>query len=442
MNPPREATRPAAPVVAAVDMGYGHLRAALPLARFLGVELCCADVPPLAGPDERRLWNVARLAYTALSRVSQLPLVGAPLRAALESLTDIPHLHPSRDLSTRTLGAMTVDALVRAGLGRGVIGAVRAAGGPLLTTFFTPAIAADRAGCRPVLCVVTDTDVSRVWAPIDSGRTRIRYLVPTLRAARRLAAYGVPRERIEFTGFPLPHELAGGPDLRALRANLALRLGRLDPGREFRRAYRDEVAHFLGEVPEAAPGEPPHLVFAVGGAGAQAGLAARFLPRLRPLVADGRLRLTLVAGLRHEVAERFRRDAEESGSGALLGRGIEILEASSFEAYYDAFNALLARADVLWTKPSELTFYAALGLPVVCAWPVGAHERYNRRWVVQSGAGLVQGDPRYAADWLEEWLQDGTLAGAAWSGYMRLPKFGLYRIAELVREEAARPDPG
>ena len=27
---------------------------------------------------------------------------------------------------------------------------------------------------------------------------------------------------------------------------------------------------------------------------------------------------------------------------------------------------------------------------------------------------------------------DGTLAGAAWSGFMRLPKFGLYRILEAV----------
>ena len=29
-------------------------------------------------------------------------------------------------------------------------------------------------------------------------------------------------------------------------------------------------------------------------------------------------------------------------------------------------------------------------------------------------------------------LKDGTLAGAAWTGYMRMPKFGLYRIVEEV----------
>ena len=99
-------------------------------------------------------------------------------------------------------------------------------------------------------------------------------------------------------------------------------------------------------------------------------------------------------------------------------------------------NALLARTDVLWTKPSEMTFYAALGLPLVLASPVGAHERINRRWVRESGAGVKQRDPRFAGEWLTEMLVDGALAAAAWAGYMRLPKFGLYRILEAV---GARP---
>jgi hypothetical protein len=51
----------------------------------------------------------------------------------------------------------------------------------------------------------------------------------------------------------------------------------------------------------------------------------------------------------------------------------------------------------------------------------------------QLGAGLKQDDPRHAAEWLREWLDDGTLAAAAWSGYVRLPKFGTPRIVELMR---------
>jgi hypothetical protein len=97
---------------------------------------------------------------------------------------------------------------------------------------------------------------------------------------------------------------------------------------------------------------------------------------------------------------------------------------------------LLAEADILWTKPSEMTFFAALGLPLVLAPAVGAQESYNRRWAVESGAGLAQRDPRFAGEWLAEWLADGTLAGAAWNGFTRLPKRGLFRILRAFERES------
>ena len=123
----------------------------------------------------------------------------------------------------------------------------------------------------------------------------LRYLVPTPDVGRRLRQFGVPPDRIHFTGFPLPHELVGGPSYPALRRNLAGRLVRLDPHRAFRREVGDDVAAFLGPLPAAEEGRPPLLTFAVGGAGAQAELARRFLPSLRPAVVEGRLRLALVA---------------------------------------------------------------------------------------------------------------------------------------------------
>ncbi len=113
-----------------------------------------------------------------------------------------------------------------------------------------------------------------------------------------------------------------------------------------------------------------------------------------------------------------------------LGTGVRVLHEADLLTYFKSFNALLAETDVLFTKPSEMTFFAALGLPLIFSPPVGVHERYNRRWAIEGGAGLKQRDPRFASEWIHEWLDDGTLAGAAWSGFMRLPKFGLYRILE------------
>ncbi len=109
--------------------------------------------------------------------------------------------------------------------------------------------------------------------------------------------------------------------------------------------------------------------------------------------------------------------------------------------YFRRFNALLAETDVLWTKPSEMTFFAALGLPLVFAPPVGQHESYNLRWAREAGAGVKQRDPGSMAERLLDWLDDGTLAGAAWSGYMRLPKFGTYRISDLVKQNEGVPAP-
>ena len=426
------------PLVVAVDMGYGHLRAARPIARALGVEITHVDRPPLVGPDELKVWDRVRSAYEWTSRASQLPYLGRPFRWALESVTDIPHLHPYRDLSAPTRGVATVERLVRSrDLGKGLVARMKETGEPLVATFYSPAIAADAAGLPNVWCVVTDSDINRVWAPRDTASTGIRYLVPSPRAGRRLQSYGVPAHRISLTGFPLPHELLGGRDLSALRRNLGARLVRLDPARTFRRDYREELALFLGPLPEEEEGRPPTLTFAVGGAGAQAEMAHQFLPGMRGALEEGKLRLVLVAGVRGAVEARFREEIQLAGLEGALGKGLEILRADSLEEYFDRFDAAMARTDALWTKPSELSFYAALGLPLVFAPPVGVHERYNRRWVRESGAGVVQRNPAAAWQWFSDWLEDGTLAGAAWSGFTRLPKHGLYRILDQVAAGAA-----
>ena len=425
------------PLVVSVDMGYGHLRAAEPLAKALGCGILLADGPDLADDQERRLWRRTRHFYEFTTRVSQLPWVGPPLRGLVEAFTSIPHLHPDRDLSGATLGAKGLDRLIRRGLGAGLIDRLQKTGAPLLTTFYAPALAADRAGCKRVFCVVTDSDINRVWAPFDPARSQLRFLVPSERAGRRLRAYGVPADHVLFTGFPFPEELLGGPGLQVLRRNLAARIVRLDPGGHFRAAHGDEIASALGPLPAELEGQPPLVLFTIGGAGAQAGLAGLFLPSVRRALEAGKLRISLVAGVRAEVAARFREAILAAGLEAAIGHGLEILEATTHADYFERMKELLARADVLWTKPSEMTFYAALGLPLVCSWPVGVHEGYNRRWAVESGAGLKQRDPRHAGEWLSEWLEDGTLAGAAWSGFRRLPKHGLYNILDAVQGRGA-----
>lgn len=421
------------PIVASIEMGYGHLRAAHALATELGSHVVLADRSPVAGLEEQRLWQTSRRFYEITSRASQIPVAGAPLRSLLDSLTAIPHLYPYRDLSAPTFQVRSLERLVRRGLGRGLADLLRETGAPLLTTFFAPAIAADHHGSESgIHCLVTDVDVNRAWVPRRPERSRIRYLTPSRRALQRLRSYGVPREQIDFTGFPLPGELLGGRDLPVLHRNLAARLVRLDRKGIFREQARNEIDLFLGGLPAGEEGRPPLATFSVGGAGAQAELARSLLRGLASMIEEGRLRLCLVAGVRGEIAERFHQWVREAGLEDHLGQSVEIFLAGTLEEYFPRFNALLGETDLLWTKPSEMTFYAALGLPLVLTSPVGVHERYNRRWAVENGSGLKQRDPLHAGYWIREWLAEGTLAAAAWSGFVRLPKFGLYQILDKV----------
>ncbi len=418
------------PIIAAAEMGYGHLRAARPLAERLDTELTFVDRAPFAGRAERGLWDGVRWAHAWSSRGSELPVVGPTVRRMLDSVTMIPPLHPYRDLAGPSLATRALDGLIHRGFGQGMAEHLRSTGAPLVTTFYAPAIVADRQGIANVFCVVTDADINRVWAPLDARESNIRYLAPSQRVVRRLRAFGVPRSSIAFTGFPLPHALVGGDDLSALRRNLGPRLVRLDPKKRFRASCHHELAHFFAELGQDHEGEPPLLTFAVGGAGAQSGLVDAFLPSLRPLLLAGRIRLALVAGTHFEVAARFRRALRKAGLDACIGEGVDIVSADTLEHYFDRFDALMAETDILWTKPSELTFYAALGIPLLLTAPVGVHERFNRRFAREEGVGLKQRDPRHIGDRLSELLADGTLAAAAWSGFLRLPKFGTYRILE------------
>ena len=143
----------------------------------------------------------------------------------------------------------------------------------------------------------------------------------------------------------------------------------------------------------------------------------------------GSLRLALVAGRRPEVAAAL--------GEALAAQRLEATPEWSCSSirtcspYLRRFNDLLARADALWSKPSELTFFAALGLPFIAAPPVGMHELANLRWAADRGAALEQRDPAAAGEWLSAWVKEGVLANAAEAG-IRLPRMGLYEIADAI----------
>src|SRR6266850_2235658 len=190
----------------AIDMGYGHLRAAQPLADALRLPMLELDRRPIAEERDRRDWVRARAFHEGLSRASQWPVVGRPFLSLMDAYTHIPDLYPERDLSTPVFGTRWLRRMIDSGHGAALVRHLRDTGSTLLTTFYAPALIADAAGL-PSFCVVTDADCHRVWVANDPERSLIHYLAPSRRVVRRLLAYGVPPQRIAFTGFPLPVKL-------------------------------------------------------------------------------------------------------------------------------------------------------------------------------------------------------------------------------------------
>lgn len=418
-----------------VNMGYGHSRAAHNLRDLGGGEVISANdyvgIPAL----DKRLWHQSRQAYEMISRLKPLPLVGDVLFGVMDYFQKIDPFYPRRDLSSPSLQVKQIYALIKRGLGKHLIETLAIDPKPFVTTFFIPAFFAEYYNYPgEIYAVTTDADISRAWAPLYPKTTRIKYFASNGRVKERLMLYGVSEENIFLTGFPLPKELIGGAASKVAISHLVERICRLDPRGLFVERYRPliEAKFGKGACQAKHPLLPPAITYTVGGAGAQKQLGIQILHSLKPMLLAKTLRLYLVAGTRKEVVSFFLQAIKEAGLGSVLGKSVFVPTYRSRAEYFSEFHTLLGETDVLWTKPSEMSFYTALGLPVIMAPPIGSQEEFNRLWLTYMGGGMAQMDPHYAGEWLVDWINSGGLARMAWNGFVEAPTHGVYRIEDII----------
>lgn len=177
---------------------------------------------------------------------------------------------------------------------------------------------------------------------------------------------------------------------------------------------------------------PLTITFAVGGAGAQRELGIEIARSLKPDILSGKTKLNLVAGVNKGVADYFKRELRILKLKKKIGSSINIILEPTKDKYFKRFNRILRNSDILWTKPSELCFYCALGLPIIMAPPIGSQEKFNQKWLQIIGGGIDQEDPKYTREWLQDWLSSGWLAEAAMDGFIEAPKYGTYNIEKVV----------
>jgi len=423
---------PSAWVVTA-DMGLGHQRAAHPLSHLAENDILVAGSPKTTDNDEARFWRRIKWSYEVVSRTTDIPVAGRVLYGALERLLRIPPFYPLRDLSNPSFNNYLVDHLIRSGLGRSLVERLRTRALPIISTFYAPALVAEHAGLDRIHCVICDADLNRVWVASKVAESRIHYFAPCGRVMRRLRQYGVPDERIFITGFPLPRENIGGQGMETLKADLIARLGRLDPRGRFSTAYGATVAELLGARPEPSQGAGRVTVaFVVGGAGAQVEIGLRLAESLKTAIHAGRFRLILIAGVNRTVERAFREHLADIDLEHTLNDGVIVVREDSHRAYFDRFNALMRETDILWTKPSELSFFSALGIPIVMAPPIGSQEDKNQRWLLDKGCAFPQYAPSLALEWLTDLLEDGVFAERALNGFIKNRRLGVYKIEEVL----------
>lgn len=415
--------------IVAVDMGYGHQRTAYPLRdiAFSGRIINANNYKGIS-PKDRKLWKMGKESYEFISRFRRVPFIGEKVFAVLERFQRIMGYYPKRDLSKVNLNQWMPFFLIKRGWGRDLINQLKAKPLPFVSTFFIPAFMAEQFNYPgEIYCVICDADISRSWVAQEPRKSRIKYFAPCSWARDRLKLYGVKPENIFLTGYPLPKENIGGENMEVLKKDLSYRILNLDPQGKYRKIYRPLIKSYLGELPSLS-NHPLTLMFSVGGAGAQKEIGVQAANSLKELIKQKQIRMIISVGVREKLKKYF----QESIKNIKLDGWIHILSGKNINDYFQKFNLALRTTDILWTKPSELSFYSGLGLPLIIAPPLGSQEEFNKKWILHIGAGAEQDNPNYAHQWLFDWLESGDLAEMAMQGFVETKILGTYNIEKVI----------
>ncbi len=425
--------------IISVNMGYGHQRTAFPL-KDLAPEGKIINANNYLGmpAGDRRIWETTRRIYEFISRIKKIPLIGEFIFFIFDQVQKILRFYPKRDLSQPNFQLKQISALIKKGWGKHLIETLRTDSGreplPLITTFFIPAFMAEFFKYPgEIFCIVCDADIARTWAPINPQKSRIKYFAPTSWVVSRLKLYGVKEENIFFTGYPLPQSLIGDEKMEILLQDLENRILNLDPKGKYFKQYKVLVDKYFGRLPEFQD-HPLTIMFAVGGAGAQKEIGIKILKSLAKKIKADEIKVVLVAGTKNKIKEYFERNIENLGLKKFLGENIEIVFDEDIESYFQKFNLALRKTDILWTKPSEVSFYTALGFPIIIASPVGSQEEFNKKWLLRLGSGIPQENPNYANQWLFDFLDSGRFAEAAMQGFIEGEKLGVFNIQKIISQ--------
>lgn len=415
--------------VIAVDMGYGHQRTAYPLRDLaFGSKIINANNYNGIPLKDKKFWQTNKAFYEFISRFRRVPFIGDKIFQFFDSFQRILGYYPKRDLSKSNFTGKLIFSSIKRGWGKDLIEKLKKNPLPLVTTFFTPAFMAEELDYpNDIYCIICDADIARAWVSQNPQKSKIKYFAPCSWARDRLKLYGIDPKNIVLTGYPLPKENLGSKNLEILKKDLSYRLLNLDPNGKYRKIYNPLIKGYLGQLPRL-PNHPLTIMFSIGGAGAQKEIGVLIVNSLKEKIQAKQLRVILSVGVREELRKYFANHIKDLN----LDGWVHILSGKNMTEYFEKFNQYLRTTDILWTKPSELSFYAGLGIPIIIAPTIGSQEDFNKRWLLHIGAGALQENPKYTHQWLFDLLNAGDLAEMAMQGFVEVEQLGTYNIERFV----------
>jgi len=414
-----------------VNMGYGHQRTAYPLIDLApNKKIISANDYKGIPKKDKAIWDSSKNFYEFISKFKRFPIIGEFAFSIFDKFQKILVFYPKRDLSNPNLYLKQVSSLIKKGWGRDLIKKLSKNPLPLITTFFIPAFMAEFFNYpADIFCVICDADISRSWAPLNPFQSKIKYLVPNFRVMERLMLYGIKEQNIFLIGYPLPKE-----NIKNSAKDLSHRILNLDTKKRYQRKYKPLIKAFLGDLPKKS-NHIFTITFAVGGAGVQKEIAIKILKNLSLKIKKGEIKIFLIAGIRQEVNKYFLENIKRLKLGSSLNKNIEIIYEKDIKDYFKKFNQVLRKTDILWTKPSELSFYTALGLPIILAPTVGSQEDFNEEWLLRLGSAMHQKNLKYIDQWLPDFMDSGWLAEAGMQGFIEAKRMGTYEIEKIISKK-------
>jgi hypothetical protein len=286
-------------------------------------------------------------------------------------------------------------------------------GNPIvITSFYAPvAYLAKEFPEATVFCQICDSDLSRAWVPRNPKAKKVYYFATCSKSVERLKAYGVEHSHIFLTGLPLPHMLVGGEKQEVANKNYQRRLS------------------FFTETRSLSKDNSLKIVYALGGANAMLGYGKQLALGLKKLIRNGSIVFIFIPSPNSYILKNLKRFKEKHFPSSL---NFEITSTNNRLDYFNIFDEHLTDVHILWTKPSEFTFYSGLGIPIIMAPPLGSQEKANSNWLLTNGMGIEQNNPRKCESWLLELLDSGELARMAQNGWAYNRRNAIYEIERIV----------